>query len=1092
MLAMRQLLILPLLVISVISADAQSVGTCEPGEAEADLDVNNVRARAYNNGGLFWRGSGNTYVVPKDGEAQSIYAASIWIGGLDDQSVFRFAGTARGPFEYWPGPLDESGNPPADCSQYDHIFNVYKSEIEAVDRGEPATDDIINWPHDLGAPVKDGDGITGNYNIAGGDRPDITGDQMLWWIMNDVGNEKRWSTKLPMGLEVQVSAFAFDDSTAMNNTTFYRYHLINRGSVALSDTYFTYWYDPDLGNASDDFVGSDSTAGLGIVYNGTEKDIGRNGDYRPIYYGDRPPALGIDFLQGPLVSDPNNGIWTDPNGTVYPGMYRLPMTVFTYYNSDSSVQGNPSGRSPTDTRYYMSGRWRDGTRMTFGGTGYGGSRPTKFMFSGNAAKHEYWSEENTDGLGSRNTPADRRSLMSTGPFDFLPGDEQEIVFAIVWSQGSSRFASYAKLLQDDIYIQGLFDRNFVEMPAIDAPLVSASTTDQRIILEWENPPSSNNYLDSYDERSGFVYNKLGPNLDLSYSFEGYNIIQYESETDSIGKIIATYDKVNGIRGVAEERFDDRNHLYVTEVTANGDDNGVQHYHIITDALNYNDYYLGVQAYAYNENSRPKIVAGPVSRIHVVPTPTNSFVTDRAAVQGDRIFSSRTSGGGNESGIFATVVNADVIPSTQYRIAVDTVSDGSATTYSITDLTSNNVLLDGFSLYQSQKTIPPFAPDVVYSDGLTFSVTSEEIDFAGFLTTANANGAIDPPTGAAADFNGFPVPGRAGSNQQVGNGIWFIQSVDSAGEPSTVGSYESFLLHVSDDSLRSLAPDDFEIRFTNTGSTGYNLATDELVGLPFSIWNTGPGTPDDASDDYQMIVGLIDNSSNGFSLRWKDHTSSGNDNDPYTDQFTWFNPLDQRPGNIGYEEWLNAVQNGGPVDNHGLAVLTNLVFMNWNGGAISAATDETDFLNNIVNQVLPEPGTIFRIETTKPLAAGDVFIIDTADYAATIDPTAGAIATLDQIGIVPNPYLGSSAFETGTTPHRVRFTSMPQDATIRVFTIAGTLVTELQKSDSLPYFEWDLRNDSGRLIGSGVFLIHISIPNAGERVLKFGHIRRSEN
>ena len=57
------LCVLALMLTPLVSA--QTPGTCLLGSASADLDVNNVRARLFNNGGLFWKGAGNVYNVPK-------------------------------------------------------------------------------------------------------------------------------------------------------------------------------------------------------------------------------------------------------------------------------------------------------------------------------------------------------------------------------------------------------------------------------------------------------------------------------------------------------------------------------------------------------------------------------------------------------------------------------------------------------------------------------------------------------------------------------------------------------------------------------------------------------------------------------------------------------------------------------------------------------------------------------------------------------------------------------------------------------------------------------------------------------------------
>ena len=101
-------------------ARGQTVGTCNLGAATADLDVANVRARMHNLGGLFWIGGNPVYEVPKDSGQNSIFATNLWIGGFVDGEL-RMSAATYSDWEFWPGPLDENGNPPEDCSVYDRI-----------------------------------------------------------------------------------------------------------------------------------------------------------------------------------------------------------------------------------------------------------------------------------------------------------------------------------------------------------------------------------------------------------------------------------------------------------------------------------------------------------------------------------------------------------------------------------------------------------------------------------------------------------------------------------------------------------------------------------------------------------------------------------------------------------------------------------------------------------------------------------------------------------------------------------------------------------------------------------------------------------
>jgi len=51
------------------------------------------------------------------------------------------------------------------------------------------------------------------------------------------------------------------------------------------------------------------------------------------------------------------------------------------------------------------------------------------------------------------------------------------------------------------------------------------------------------------------------------------------------------------------------------------------------------------------------------------------------------------------------------------------------------------------------------------------------------------------------------------------------------------------------------------------------------------------------------------------------------------------------------------------------------------------------------------------------------------------------------------------------------------------------VRTLTKDDSRTFIDWDLKNQKNVPIASGVYLIHVNVPDVGEKVIKwFGAIR----
>jgi hypothetical protein len=118
--------------------------------------------------------------------------------------------------------------------------------------------------------------------------------------------------------------------------------------------------------------------------------------------------------------------------------------------------------------------------------------------------------------------------------------------------------------------------------------------------------------------------------------------------------------------------------------------------------------------------------------------------------------------------------------------------------------------------------------------------------------------------------------------------------------------------------------------------------------------------------------------------------------------------------------------------------------------------------------------------------------------------------LAQINVVPNPYYSYSKYETGSQLEtKVRIVNLPtgvnangekEGCLIRIYTVDGTLVrtlgpTSITRNNSdyaqseNTSVDWDLHNHTGIPIAGGMYLIHVTVPGIGERVIKwFGTMR----
>ena len=50
--------------------------------------------------------------------------------------------------------------------------------------------------------------------------------------------------------------------------------------------------------------------------------------------------------------------------------------------------------------------------------------------------------------------------------------------------------------------------------------------------------------------------------------------------------------------------------------------------------------------------------------------------------------------------------------------------------------------------------------------------------------------------------------------------------------------------------------------------------------------------------------------------------------------------------------------------------------------------------------------------------------------------------------------------------------MPEKATISIYTVSGTLVKTIKKDDNLASIDWDLKNDYGIPVASGLYVFHV--------------------
>lgn len=90
----------------------------------------------------------------------------------------------------------------------------------------------------------------------------------------------------------------------------------------------------------------------------------------------------------------------------------------------------------------------------------------------------------------------------------------------------------------------------------------------------------------------------------------------------------------------------------------------------------------------------------------------------------------------------------------------------------------------------------------------------------------------------------------------------------------------------------------------------------------------------------------------------------------------------------------------------------------------------------------------------------------------VEPTPGPTENLQTVSVVPNPFRASEAWDAAGG-NEVHFINLPVEARIRIYTIAGDLVADIQHNDPVRDFErWDLKNGQGQDVVSGIYVYRV--------------------
>lgn len=245
------------------------------------------------------------------------------------------------------------------------------------------------------------------------------------------------------------------------------------------------------------------------------------------------------------------------------------------------------------------------------------------------------------------------------------------------------------------------------------------------------------------------------------------------------------------------------------------------------------------------------------------------------------------------------------------------------------------------------------------------------------------------------------------------------------------------------------------RMTNAGALANHplnpspgTAAPFLIRIPFEVWNV-----DDPENPFQV------------NLTFRDRARDGTER-PF---YAW------NPSNRMYAIIVNS-----PYDE-------NQVIQ------VDAGPDQ---FNAEATWVLVLYGTNYGLNAKVSVTYANPIVIGTDVFTfSTVAPGYSSDLASDQvneINVFPNPYYGVNTEELNKYNRFVTFTHLPANAKVRIFNLAGVLVRNIDKTDDGQFLRWDLANQDGLPVASGLYIAYIDLPDLGTtKILKLAIIQEQQ-
>jgi hypothetical protein len=632
-------------------------------------------------------------------------------------------------------------------------------------------------------------------------------------------------------------------------------------------------------------------------------------------------------------------------------------------------------------------------------------------------------------------PDDQRFLMACGPFELLPDSSVTIVMGIIFAEWFGRYGRPDTAIAiADYYGQMAFDRDWLTpSPPAQAGLLCVPG-DKKVTLVWDE--RAENTADPYYQ---LVHNAdpNSPGYDpyyREYDFQGYRVWKSRTAKKADWELLAAFDLDDGITFV-DSAMTESLRLRAT-------DNGLVHSYVDNDVQNGFLYYYAVTAFDYNY---VKTDTPPQPPLNFRPIwLENGIISKCSAIPRREAANYRPPG----IPVDSTVAGAPLLDSL------------------VTAIVTNPLDVDPDQPLYVKMAAPEY---YVWTETDTFNVTKRYSGAIYRIFLKNARGmTVDSirswiKIGAGYSHSEFIACQGLSITCGVGTPVFPASAVNLFGDVlvPTSGYPETLLVP----EVLSPVPN-----FEN--SPNYSHGFWAYRGHDYTVtWHVAGGK--------SRTVTVVD-AATGDTIPFY---AFKNDSITAPDGACWcFTANASLSGPFAFIG-TDTLEYRGPYSHR----TKSLYIM---GGQINLHRGVS-----IDSLILPADGEIWTVKANEdylpPSVAGSVIVQGQPGYFDT------APVTLN-VKVVPNPYVVNNSWQQSSLIRRLRFINLPNRCTIRLFNLNGELVKTLFHKETTPVGKgvvnnaggdewWNLLNEYGQLIASGIYVFHVESA-VGEQVGKFAVIR----